>query len=756
MAIAFARMEIISTRDGGSAVGLSSYLNRDRKIQSSTGRQFDFTEKLADEPSEFVHSELLAPEQLKENWTSSETLWNAAEAADLKKDGTIKANAQLAKHMVLALPADEGLSHEHVLELSRQFAREYFVKHGLAVEMVLHDKGDGNPHAHLLISTRTLGGSGFGPKARHLNPGFAKGKFVLQKDAWGQEWANFQNGYFKSRGLGLEVDLIGKNSQKHVGPAWHQKDGEAVKREINEGIQAANAELSPEEALTQLTRNKSIFSERDIARLVYKVTNTPEGNANLKKEILSQENLIRLYDRDPGKFVGFTTRDVLEQEKRVMDMARCRAQDAGPMPQPGAAQRALHSRTMDPEQEQAFRHAIAPGGLKIIEGRAGAGKSYTMGAIREAYEKSGVRVVGLSPTNTVAQDMKKDGFAEASTAHSAVWHQENNARSQKWDQRTVLLVDEAAMLDTEIMEKVFTNATRAGSKVILIGDDRQLASVARGGMFTEFRHEFGSAEIRKVRRQEADWQKEASANFSEGRFLDGLKRYQERKGFLHWLPDASSQKEALVREWAKDMSCDPTQARFVYAGTNTEVNELNMRLRGILSKRGDIVGNHKFETCKGTQTFGIGDRIQFHGTAKKAEIFNGSLGTIKWIDGDNVHVLTDAGKEVAFNAKEFQDFALGYAGTVYRGQGKTQMTVYCLHGRNWESRTSYVGLTRHKEQLKFFIDQSNTRDLRVLAIQMGQKRVARASIGFRPEFSMKRALQHERVRIQGRGFDFGR
>ena len=46
---------------------------------------------------------------------------------------------------------------------------------------------------------------------------------------------------------------------------------------------------------------------------------------------------------------------------------------------------------MDPEQETAFRHALDPGGLKIIEGRAGAGKSYTMGAVREAYEASGFR-----------------------------------------------------------------------------------------------------------------------------------------------------------------------------------------------------------------------------------------------------------------------------------------------------------------------------------------------------------------------------
>ena len=51
-----------------------------------------------------------------------------------------------------------------------------------------------------------------------------------------------------------------------------------------------------------------------------------------------------------------------------------------------------------------------PEGLAIIDGQAGTGKSFTMAAIREAYEEAGYRVIGLGPTNAVAQDMRGDGF----------------------------------------------------------------------------------------------------------------------------------------------------------------------------------------------------------------------------------------------------------------------------------------------------------------------------------------------------------
>ena len=118
------------------------------------------------------------------------------------------------------------------------------------------------------------------------------------------------------------------------------------------------------------------------------------------------------------------------------------------------------------------------------------------------------------------------------------------------------------MLDTQIMEKILIHADEARAKIILVGDDRQLASVARGGMFTEFKERFGSAEITTVRRQESEWQKQASTDFSEGRFLDGLKLYQKHPGFMHWAADTQKQQQALIHEWTRDLGQDPARARF--------------------------------------------------------------------------------------------------------------------------------------------------------------------------------------------------
>src|SRR6202012_2660867 len=60
------------------------------------------------------------------------------------------------------------------------------------------------------------------------------------------------------------------------------------------------------------------------------------------------------------------------------------------------------------EQTAAFRHGTGSEGLALIDGQAGTGKSYTLAAVREAYEAEGRTVIGLGPTNAVAQDMRKD------------------------------------------------------------------------------------------------------------------------------------------------------------------------------------------------------------------------------------------------------------------------------------------------------------------------------------------------------------
>ncbi len=178
------------------------------------------------------------------------------------------------------------------------------------------------------------------------------------------------------------------------------------------------------------------------------------------------------------------------------------------------------------------------------------------------------------------------------------------------------------------------------------------------------------------------------------------------------------------------------------------MNRLNQDIRGIRVRRGEVSNELEVETVRGKLMIGTGDRIQFHGNDRKAGIYNGSLATIEKIERGWVKAQTDTGRTVAFNTQTFKEFGLGYAGTVYRGQGKTQPEVYALYDNvfAWNARTAYVGLTRHQNRVELYV----SRDLAPNEIALGEQMARK----FREEASLTYATRDEiRERSKGREDD---
>jgi Ti-type conjugative transfer relaxase TraA len=758
VAIAFARARYLSRTSGGNAVRSAAYNARDAITAERTGELFHFRHR--DTP---LHHEVLLPEGADARLGNSATLWNATEAAERRKD------AQVAREIVLALPADRVLSTEDRIELARSFAAEHFVSKGLAVQLDVHaphkERGEGegawsegtggdhtNWHAHLLITTRRIEGDQLAAKkARDLDPEVRKAStrsVVTDAEAWGETWRGHQDRYFQEHGIELRVDAAAAHPGEHIGPVRMRKvDSPAVARA--EALRATNeaAARDPEQVLAALTRNNATFTERELDRYLAKHLGAgPDGTPDAvqvpdisaaKAAVMGHKDLLALHDRETGEAAGrFTTGTVREQERAAL--ADGTAVDrAGHHRGVHTRHReaALASRTLRDDQRAAFEHAVAGGGLKLIEGRAGTGKSYTLAAVREAHERAGHRVVGLAPTNAVAQDLKADGFTEAGTVHSALFGLKNGRTS--WDQRTVVVVDEAAMLDSRVTGELLSEARRAGAKVILAGDDRQLASIERGGLFTELRQRHGAAEITEVTRQRVDWQRQAARDLAEGRFDTAVDVY-DRHGAITWTADQDEARAALVARWKADTLADPKASRFVFAYTNADVSQVNAELRQVRRDRGELGSpDVRFETRHGAADFAVGDRVQFTDTDKKRHLYNGNAGVVTGIDARTGQLTArlDAaagapGREVTWAAAEFEGFRHGYAGTIYKGQGKTLDHTYLLHTHHWRAAASYVALTRQRESAQVFVAEDTARDARQLARQMGRGEVRAASVAW--------------------------
>ena len=684
---------------------------------------------------------MLLPEGASESLRDAKALWNVAEAAENRK------NSQVAREIVLALPANSEISPEDRIELARSFAEQHFVSKGLAVQLDVHAPhvGDGeseraNHHAHLLITTRRVEGDRLSAKkARDLDPEvktFRGRAAVTEGEQWGAAWRDHQNRYFAEHGMALRVDAASAVPEQHVGPI-RMRAADAEANIKAEAIRRENAVAArdPVRVLAALTRSNATFTERDVDRLLVKhICDEVEFRA-VKGRVLGSASVLPLHDAETGEKVDrFTTLAVREQEREALSDAE---RVAGVRHQRGVleAARAAASATRDlrDDQRAAFEYVLAAGGLKIIEGRAGTGKSYTLAAVRDAHERDGRKVIGLAPTNSVAQDLRSDGFETAATVHSELFRLKNGRTI--WDRRTVVIVDEAAMLDSRVTGELLAEAKRSGAKLILAGDDRQLASIERGGLFSELRRRHGSAEITEVTRQQVDWQRQAAHDLAEGRVEAAVSAFA-REGAISWTRKQDEARTALVERWKADTAEAPEATRFVFAYTNKDVDRLNAELRAVRQQRGELGEDHRFATKHGDAAFAVGDRIQFSDTLRSAKIYNGNAGTITGIDADTgvIRARLDGSsaqaREVVWSASEFAGFRHGYAGTIYKGQGKTLDHTYLLHTEHWRQASSYVALTRQRESARIFAATETARDVRELAWQMSRVEVRSASVAW--------------------------
>ena len=407
----------------------------------------------------------------------------------------------------------------------------------------------------------------------------------------------------------------------------------------------------------------------------------------------------------------------------------------------------MAGKSLREDQRAAFEHATAEGGLKIIEGRAGTGKSFTLAAIRDAHHEQGRGVIGLAPTNSVAEDLKADGFARASTVHAELFRLKNGRAI--WDKSTVVIVDEAAMLDTRVTRELLVEARRSGAKLILAGDDRQLASIERGGLFSELKQRHGSAEITEVTRQKVDWQRQAARDLAEGNFAEAVSAFA-KNGAIRWTEKQDQAREALVERWTAGHGARPAgdalrvrlhqqgreraQRRFARgaAGTRRAVRRGRSlrdqaRRRIVRGRRPGAVHRHAQEREDLQRQCRDDHRPRrAHRPFTRARL-DGPQGA--------------PGREVVWSASEFDGFRHGYAGTIYKGQGKTLDHTYLYHTEHWRQAASYVALTRQRESATIFVARETARNPKQLAWQMARGEVKSASLAWATRDELAPALR---------------
>ena len=707
----------------GSAVGLSAYIARDQRMDSVTGEHFSFESRR----DELVARGLVLPKDAPAWASDPEQLWTKATEKQLTKDrktGEIrfKENAQVVKSFVFALPME--LSREENVRLAQDAVKEWFADKGVAAEWALHD--DGKPHLHVIVSTNELTADGFGKKARHMNPSFATKKgerFVSEEDHNNTRWRDFQDKWFADNGIDLKVDAYKLKPERTLGAAAHIENSELANQNADElETQKAAIEENPALILEKVTERAAKFDRRDVLKALKVHSIVGEKADKITDRLLSSNDVLRLIDKDSKQATPYyTTPKVRIQEQQTLDNVCTIASRPAPAVDAALVDRVSASLTMTKEQDAGLRRTVSRS-FAAVQGDPGTGKSHTMKGIRQVKEQNG-RVIGAAPTNTVAADMRKDGFKEADTLHALLGRIERGTLTL--DQKTTLIVDEAAMADTAILHRLTGACARSGASLYIVGDDKQLGSVARGGIYTAIREEHGQSTLTDITRQKEGWQKDASKAFAAGNIKEAISAY-EKHGCIAWNATQADAKGQLIREW--------NGSDFIFASTNKAVNEMNKLARDKRVQAGELGGTFlKTTTTRGAMTIAVGDRLQMHGNQKRDGIYNGTIGTVLGINRDmSMVVKFDGADNPTVIKRDFKDFGYGYAGTVYRGQGKTMRGAVALHdsAHAWNRESGLVGMTRHKEDFKLYVSRDIARDQSALAAQMSRSAFKSASVAW--------------------------
>ena len=603
-----------------------------------------------------------------------------------------------ALHLVLSWRTGETPTREEM----EQAAKEALAALGMENARALFVAHNDTKHAHLHIIASRIN-----PETkRTFSDSYSKKKL----QAWALEWERAHG----------NVQCLNREKRSQFADAIEKRDAAAI--------------------LELMTQRQSTFTEKELDRALRKEANA-EVAADLKRQIISRPDIVPLYDRESGKKLDrFTTQTVRQSEHEALERAAALVGNRRHHVSQRAAAAALAKcPTMRDEQRRAFDHATGAEGLAIIDGKAGTGKSYTMDAIRVAYAADGRRVIGLAPTRRVVEKMESDGFTEAKTIHKIIW--DLNRGKEHINAQTVLMVDEAAMVGTRLLSELLKHAAAVGAKVILVGDDRQLDSIERGGLFTALREKFGAATLSFVTRQNDAEHKAISEMLSRSEFAEGVEAL-DKLGCINRSNHQSEAIDALVEQWKKDTAERPEKSRLVFAYTNDLVLDINARLRVVRKERGELGADHEFSTNDGKLLFAKGDRLIFNTTDARKGINNGTVGTITEIDGTQITLSVDGRKrQLTFDAAEVKGFRHGYASTIHKGQGDTTDEAALLHTIHWKDAAAYVALTRHRDNVKVFTSIEVAQDNAELAQQLGRHDERRASIAFDTEAEARQRQQ---------------
>ena len=426
----------------------------------------------------------------------------------------------------------------------------------------------------------------------------------------------------------------------------------------------------------------------------------------------------------------FTSTRILKAERSLMDAALLLDGSAVPAARARAYfEQGQASRLSDEQRQLVTRLACSSQRLQVALAPAGTGKTTCMSALADLWRTGGGNVIGLAPSAAAAQQLSEaltppvrdacalsgDPVGQPSTCETLTKFVQDissaGALDPRVDNSTLVIIDEAAMAGTVELAAAVSHAITSGATIRLLGDDRQLTSVAAGGIVRDLADRYSAATLSTTHRFADPLEGEATLALRAGDPL-ALGYYADQD---RWhVGDLNVCVDQAYDAWRTDIRHGLTSV--LLAPTRDLVTSLNVRAQA----------QHRAQRAHPSTSPHSGPEVRLHdGTRVQAGDVvitrhndrRLRLGPTRWIKNGDRWQVTAVHPDGHLTLRSVRDEAqvqvpatyvashveLGYATTVHGAQGISVDTAHLVLAGSEDRSLLYVGLTRGRLRNSMYV-----------------------------------------------------
>jgi len=458
--------------------------------------------------------------------------------------------------------------------------------------------------------------------------------------------------------------------------------GDQPQRVVLAAAQRPAVELAPEGSLTAAAdgmsyarergmEREAVTDERSLMRDALKHTmgkaRLPEIRAEFGRRVEASE-LIEVAHREGAAGRTFTTREMQGYERELIDRMKLSQGNREVLADGNVRQQTMEQH---PHLSLSQRHAVdtvltSRDQMMALEGVAGAGKTTSLAAVREAAVSAGYEVEGLAPTSRAAQKLGEAGME----THTLQHHLAGGADDA---QKRLYVIDESSMASTKQMH-TFIERLRENDRVLFVGDTRQHEAVEAGRPYAQLQEAgLRTARLDEIIRQKDLALKEVVEQLARGEVRDAIGNLNEQ-GRVHEIRDRQERIAEIAREYVRS-----PENTLVVSPDNESRREINQHIHRAMQDTGRVKGEeHRVHVLYArqditgvdrqyAQNYESGDVIRYSKGSKPLGIEAGEYARVARTEPENniVTVTRKSGEELSYDPRRLQGV------TVYRDTERT-------------------------------------------------------------------------------------